>query len=93
MWTWFHQLASPPTFYRFAEVLAPWLLGIAILLIGAGVYAGLFLAPPDYQQGDAFRIIYIHVPFAMTCGTGFFVSVVASIAYLWIVQLSSMVRL
>src|ERR1700752_4684139 len=64
MWTWFHQLASPPTFYRFADALAPWLFAIAALLIGVGVYAGLFLAPPDYQQGDAFRIIYIHVPAA-----------------------------
>jgi heme exporter protein C len=64
MWTWFHQLASPPTFYRFAEILAPWLLAAGVLLLGVGVYAGLFLAPPDYQQGDAFRIIYVHVPAA-----------------------------
>ncbi len=35
-----------------------------ILLLVAGLYGGLVLAPPDYQQGDSFRIIYVHVPAA-----------------------------
>ena len=64
MWTWFHRLASPPTFYRFADRLAPWLLVAGSLLIGVAVWQGLFVAPADYQQGDAFRIIYVHVPAA-----------------------------
>lgn len=63
-WAWFHRLASPPSFYGLADRLAPWLGGLALLLIGYGTIGGLIFAPPDYQQGDAFRIIYVHVPSA-----------------------------
>jgi len=61
---WFHQLASPPYFYRLVSRLAPWIGGAAIVLLAAGTYGGLVLAPPDYLQGDGFRIIYVHVPSA-----------------------------
>ena len=64
MWTWFHRLASPPSFFRFSDTIAPWLLLVSVGLLAYGLYAGLWLAPPDYQQGDAFRIIYVHVPAA-----------------------------
>lgn len=89
MWTWFHQLASPPTFYRFAERLAPWLLGAAALLIAAAVYAGLFIAPPDYQQGDAFRIIYVHVPAAaLSLSIYLAMAVAGGIALIWRLKLA-----
>jgi heme exporter protein C len=89
MWTWFHQLASPPTFYRFADRLAPWLLVAAALLIGAGVYGGLFLAPPDYQQGDAFRIIYIHVPAAaLSLSIYVAMAIAGAIALIWRMKLA-----
>lgn len=61
---WLHKLASPPHFYRSSRTLALWLLLPGIALTLYGLFAGLVLAPPDYQQGDAFRIIYIHVPSA-----------------------------
>jgi heme exporter protein C len=64
MWTWFFKLASPPHVYGVAGRLHPWLIGSGILAIAVGSFAGLFLAPPDYQQGDGFRIIYVHVPSA-----------------------------
>ena len=64
MWTWFHKLASPPHFYRLAGALTPWFAWPAFALIVAALYGGLVLAPPDYQQGDAFRIIYMHAPSA-----------------------------
>lgn len=64
MMRWFHQMGSPPYFQRLAARLGPWLAVPALLLIGYGFFAGLFLVPPDYQQGDAFRIIYVHVPSA-----------------------------
>lgn len=63
-WTWFHRLASPPHAYRIAVRLGPWLGWAAALLVAAGVYGGLVLAPADYQQGDAFRIVYVHAPSA-----------------------------
>lgn len=64
MWNWFFKLASPPHFYALAGKLSIWLLVPAILLLAVGAWGGLILAPPDYQQGDAFRIIYVHVPSA-----------------------------
>jgi heme exporter protein C len=63
-WTWFHRLASPPYLYRTAGRLTPWFAWPAAILIFAGLIGGLWLAPPDYQQGDAYRIMYVHVPSA-----------------------------
>jgi heme exporter protein C len=64
MWTWFYRLASPPFVYRTAGALAPWFLAAAAAAIAYGTIAGLVFAPPDYQQGDAFRIVYVHAPSA-----------------------------
>jgi heme exporter protein C len=64
-WTWFHRLGSPPHVYRLAARLTPWFAWASALLIAAGLYGGLVLAPPDYQQGDGFRIMYVHVPSAV----------------------------
>ncbi len=64
MWLFFHKLASPKYFYTLSGRLIPW-FGIAtLLLFGYGLYDGLVLAPSDYQQGDSYRIIFIHVPAA-----------------------------
>ncbi len=64
MFLWFHKLGSPPHFYRIAGNWLPWLGTIFLLLLVAGVYGGLILAPPDYQQGESYRIIFVHVPSA-----------------------------
>ena len=55
---------SPEGYYKFTSMIVPWFLLFALLLITYGLYLGLFVAPPDYQQGDAFRIMYVHVPSA-----------------------------
>ena len=60
----FHRMASPPWFYRISGKLIPWVGAACALLLLYGLYGGLVLAPADYQQGDSFRIIYIHVPAA-----------------------------
>jgi heme exporter protein C len=57
---WF-KYASPQNFYMLAGRLIPWFAALALLLCVAGLYVGLFLAPTDAQQGDAYRIIFIHV--------------------------------
>jgi len=59
-----HALANPARFLRFARPATAWLLGIGVLLAVAGMAAGLALTPPDYLQGEAVRILYIHVPAA-----------------------------
>jgi len=64
MFLWFHKLGSPPHFYRIAGKWMPWLAAIFMLLLLAGLYGGLVLAPPDYQQGESYRIIFVHVPAA-----------------------------
>lgn len=89
MWTWFHRLASPPSFFRFADKLAPWLGVLALLLLGYGLFAGLWLAPADYQQGDAFRIIYVHVPAAALSLSLYTAMAVAGvIALIWRMKLA-----
>lgn len=89
MWTWFHQLASPPHFYRIAGILSTWLMWPAVLLIVVGTYGGLILAPPDYQQGDAFRIIYVHVPSAYLSTSVYALMAVASaIGLIWRIKLA-----
>ena len=57
---WF-KYASPATFYPLAGRLAPWFFVAAALFIVAGIYVGFFVAPTDAQQGEAYRIIFIHV--------------------------------
>ncbi len=60
---WF-KFSSPPNFYWLADRLTPWLWGGAAILGIMGLYVGFFVAPPDYQQGDSYRIMFIHVPTA-----------------------------
>src|ERR1700756_5326553 len=60
---WF-KYASPTSFYPLAGKLVPW-FALAAMVFGAiGLYIGLLVAPTDYQQGEAYRIIFIHVPAA-----------------------------
>src|SRR5450755_2272268 len=84
MWTWFYKLASPPYVYGAAAALVPWFLGAAALTLGYGLIAGLAIAPPDYQQGEAFRMIYVHVPSALLSMTVYAVMAAASaVALIW----------
>lgn len=64
MWKFLYQLASPKTFYAWSGILSSWLAIIGFFALLIGIVWGLGFAPPDYQQGDAFRIIYVHVPTA-----------------------------
>jgi heme exporter protein C len=59
-----HRFANPGRFVRLADALLPWCVGAATLSIALGLYLGLFVAPPDYQQGESVRIMYVHVPSA-----------------------------
>lgn len=59
-----YHYAAPATFYPLAGKLWPWFAGIATILCGAGLYIGFVVAPTDAQQGEVYRIIFIHVPAA-----------------------------
>ena len=55
------QYSSPATFYALAGRMAPWFAATAAILAAVGLWIGLVVAPTDFQQGDAYRIIFIHV--------------------------------
>ena len=57
-------LAAPSRFYAAAGAAMPWLWGVCVLFGIAGLYVGFGIAPTDFQQGEAYRIIFIHVPAA-----------------------------
>jgi heme exporter protein C len=61
--SWF-RYAAPSRFYGLAGRLIPWFWAAALLLGAAGLWVGFAIAPSDFQQGDAYRIIFIHVPAA-----------------------------
>src|SRR5690606_41301571 len=89
---WFHRWASPPHVYELAERWRPWLGGLALLTILGGAYGGLVLAPPDYLQGDSFRIIYVHVPSAYLSMMGYtLMAVAAAIGFVWRIKLADAV--
>lgn len=88
-WTWFHKWGSPKWFY---EVSASWLTGFAwaaALLLVVGLVWGLGFAPPDYQQGNSFRIIYIHVPAAILAQSCYLMLAVAgAVGLIWKMKLA-----
>ena len=91
---WFHKIGSPPRFYRLAGALMPWCYGVAFALGAVALYGGLVLAPSDYQQGDAYRIIFIHVPCAwMGLFAYIFMAANAFIALVWRIKLSEVLAM
>jgi heme exporter protein C len=63
-WPALSELASPARFSSFTARLVPWLVFLTAILIGLGLWQAFFAAPPDYQQGETVRIMFIHVPAA-----------------------------
>ncbi len=61
---WF-KYSAPSTFYGLAGKLVPWFAWPAAILFAVGLYLGFFVAPTDVTQGEAYRIIYIHVPISI----------------------------
>jgi len=59
-----HRFANPARFLRIADAILPWLVGVTVFLLAFGLAQALFISPPDYQQGDSVRIMYVHVPSA-----------------------------
>ncbi len=58
------SLANPTAFLAFAQRILPWLWAATACLFAIGLWLALFVAPPDYQQGETSRIMYLHVPAA-----------------------------
>ena len=78
MWS----LANPTRFLELADRLIPWLAGLTFLLLGIGLYLSFFIAPPDYQQGETVKIMFVHVPSAWLAMFGYTLIAIASIGSL-----------
>ena len=86
-----YRLAAPQTFYPFAARVIPWCSALALLLGITGLYMAFFVAPTDAQQGEAYRIIFIHVPAAWL--SMFIYAVMAfwsAVGLIWRTRLSSL---
>ncbi|MBM7072974.1 heme ABC transporter permease [Shewanella sp. 202IG2-18] len=64
MWKWLHPYAQPERAYQLSTKLFPWFAILGFSMVTVGTIWGLLFAPTDYQQGDSYRIIFIHVPAA-----------------------------
>jgi heme exporter protein C len=76
------DLANPTRFLTLSGQLLPWLAGLTAALLAVGLYMAFFVAPPDYQQGDSVRIMFIHVPSAWLSMAGYGVMAVAALGTL-----------
>jgi len=91
MWGLIHKLGSPKWFYQLSARLQPWCWAAAVLLLVTGSVWGLFMAPADYQQGNSFRIIYVHVPAAFLAQSVFMTMAVAGLVFMvWKIKLADM---
>ncbi|SES62382.1 heme ABC transporter permease [Thalassotalea agarivorans] len=89
MWKWLHPYANPEVTYHFTNKLIPWFNRIAFILLLTGMVWALLFVPPDYQQGNSFRIFYIHVPAAiLSMAIYFWMAVAALTSLVWQVRLA-----
>ena len=84
-----HKYASLMHFYRLSKAASPWVAWCSVALFVPGLIGGLWLAPADYQQGDSFRIIYVHVPSAwMSLFIYMTMAGAGAVALIWKIKLS-----
>ena len=87
-----HKAASPKTTYRWARMVQPWIALFCLLAFAYGLYGGLVLAPSDYQQGNVYRIIYLHVPSAIW-SLGVYMAMTAAVIvhFIWKIKVADIV--
>ena len=84
-----HKLGSPRWFMEISTAWAFWFGVLALLLWTVGVVWGLLYAPPDYQQGNSARILYVHVPAAMAAQSLYIVMGIAGVVlFVWRMKLA-----
>ena len=89
MWAFLYKLGSPRYFYELTGRWLPWIIALMLLLFAYGLIGGLWLAPADYQQGDAFRIIYVHVPSALlSMGIYTYLTFCAVLSLVWRIKIA-----
>ena len=78
----FNRLANPTRFMGIAAAVLPWLTALTVGLFAVGLYLTFFVAPPDYQQGETVKIMFIHVPSAWLAMMGYSIITISSIGSL-----------
>jgi len=78
----FGRMANPTFFLKLSGTVLPWLTGLTVVLLLVGLYMVFFVAPPDYQQGETVKIMFIHVPSAWLAMMGYSIITIASIGSL-----------
>lgn len=79
-----HRFANPARFLRLAAIVQPWAIALTLILFASGIYYALFASPPDYQQGETVRIMYVHVPSAwMALFVYSSMAIAAAVALVW----------
>ena len=76
------EYANPKKFMALSGRVLPWVTGLAVLSLGAGLVWGFFLTPDDYRQGATVKIIYLHVPAALMAINAWLMMLVASLIWL-----------
>jgi len=82
MQTLTQRLANPTRFMELSRRILPWISGLAALTLASGLYLAFFVAPPDYQQGETVKIMFIHVPAAWLSMMGYLIIAVSSFGLL-----------
>ena len=78
------RFANPARFMRVSGVILPWLGAASLGVLATGLVWSLAIAPPDYQQGESVRIMFIHVPSAwMALSVYLFVALASAVALVW----------
>jgi heme exporter protein C len=89
---YYHRFSSPKHFYHLSGAMLPWFWGLAVLALLVGSVWGLAFAPPDYQQGNSYRIIFIHVPAAKLAFSIYGLMALAGVIILiWKIKVAEMV--
>lgn len=96
MWNWiktlYHRLGSPKWFYQITGKWLPWFAVSSLLLLSIGLVMGLAYAPMDYQQGNSFRIMYVHVPAAFLAQSVYMMMAAAGVVMLvWKIKMADVV--
>jgi len=79
-----HRFANPARFMRLSNLFLPWTIGLTVLLFSLGLYYSFFLAPEDYQMGNTYRIMFLHVPAAYMAQFGYVIIAGASaVGFIW----------
>ncbi|MFQ9949020.1 MAG: cytochrome c biogenesis protein CcsA [Escherichia coli] len=91
MWKTLHQLAIPPRLYQICGWFIPWLAIASVVVLTVGWIWGFGFAPADYQQGNSYRIIYLHVPAALwSMGIYASMAVAAFIGLVWQMKMANL---